>query len=309
MARGTSWNRIIVISEQPVSMPLAFRCDSLRKSYGKRAVLSGLGLSIGEGETVGLLGANGAGKTTLLKVLLGLTPFDGGVAMIGGERSTSLSAVVRAQIGYVPQMPSQFSWLTGKSMLRYVGAFYPNFDWEYTRALTERWKVSVSTPIGLLSPGQQQRLAIARALGHRPRYLVLDEPIAALDPATRIAVIDELAREHEARAISILFSSHITGDLERLCSRFIVLSGGAIVFDESRERCRTYRRATVSGDEQLLAQMSCAGCLRVRKTQEGQRVVVGRQGDIADLARNAPAGVSVRDDDGPLESIVSEWMQ
>jgi len=298
-----------VLSEQPVSRPAAFRCDSLRKAYGKRAVLGGLGLCIEEGETVGLLGANGAGKTTLLKVLLGLTPADGGVAMIAGERSECLSAAVRAQIGYVPQIPSQFSWLTGQSMLRYVAAFYPDFDWNYTRALTERWKVSVNTPIGLLSPGQQQRLAIARALGHRPRYLVLDEPIAALDPATRMAVIDELASEHGARAVSILFSSHITGDLERLCSRFIVLAGGAIVFDESRERCRAYRRATISGDEQSLARMSFAGCQRVRKTQDGQRVIVGREGDIEEIARHAPAGVSVKSDEGPLEAIVSEWMQ
>jgi ABC-2 type transport system ATP-binding protein len=118
---------------------------------------------------------------------------------------------VRARIGYVPQIPNQFAWLTGRAMLRYLAAFYPRFDWTYTDALIERWKISLKTPIGLLSPGQQQRLSIVRALGHRPDFLVLDEPIAALDPATRMAVIDELSSEHRARGVSVIFSSHITG--------------------------------------------------------------------------------------------------
>jgi len=281
----------------------------LRKAYGDRSVLTGVTLTIEPGEIVGLLGANGAGKTTLLKVLLGLTPSDGGLAMVGGERSDGLSPACRAQIGYVPQMPNQFSWLTGRSMLRYVGAFYPGFDWEYTAALAERWKVSLKTPIGLLSPGQQQRLSIARALGHRPRYIVLDEPIAALDPATRIAVIVELAGEHRARGVSIIFSSHITGDLEQLCSRFIVLGGGTIVFDESMDRCRALRRCVVTGEERLLSPISFSQCRRVRKTKDGERVIVVRQDEVGDLDRQAPSGVSIVAEDGTLESILSEWMQ
>ena len=256
-----------------------------------------------------MLGANGTGKTTLLKVLLGLTPADGGAAMVGGEYSARLSPATRERVGYVPQVPNQFSWLTGRSMLRYVAAFYPRFDWDYTNELVERWKVSIKTPIGLLSPGQQQRLSIARALGHRPQYLVLDEPISALDPATRIAVIDELENEHRTRGISIIFSSHITGDLERLCSRFVVLSAGAIALDESIDRCRDYRRWVIAGDEQSLSMMDYSGCRRVRKTRDGERVAVMTRKDTDAFRGSMPSGVTLTTEDDSLEVILSEWMQ
>lgn len=116
----------------------AFKCEALTKLFGGRRVLDGLNLTVEPGETVGLLGANGAGKTTMLKVLLGLLPADGGRSSIAGEPSGNLSSEARARIGYVPQTPAQFAWLTGRAMLRYVGAFYPRFDWQYTESLIEQ---------------------------------------------------------------------------------------------------------------------------------------------------------------------------
>jgi len=272
-------------------------------------VLTGLDLSVAPGETVGLLGANGAGKTTLLQILLGLMPSDSGSASIGGEPSTALSAQARARIGYVPQSPNQFAWLTGGAMLKYIGAFYPRFDWDYTKALIKRWQVSLKTPIAVLSPGQQQRLSIIRALGARPDFLILDEPIAALDPATRIAVIDELTSEHRARGISVLFSSHITADLERLCSRFIVLAQGGIAFDESTARCRNLTRLVIQGDESLLETIPTAEWRQVRRSRAGERIVVAERQQIADLLPRLPAGVTAEAYDGDLEVVLSEWMQ
>jgi ABC-2 type transport system ATP-binding protein len=149
----------------------AFECTSISKSFGRRKVLDGLNLRVEAGQRIGLLGANGAGKTTLLKILLGLMPPTAGMAQVAGEGAASLSAPMRARIGYVPQTPNQFAWLTGHAMLRYVAAFYPRFDWPYTRSLAGRWKLSLKTPIGVLSPGQQQRLSIVRALGPRPDFV------------------------------------------------------------------------------------------------------------------------------------------
>jgi len=287
----------------------AFKCEALRKSFGRRIVLDGLNLVVEPGETVGLLGANGAGKTTLLKILLGLVPSDGGRARIAGERSDALSAAARAHIGYVPQTPNQFSWLTGRAMLRYVAAFYPQFDWAYTDGLIERWKISLKTPIVLLSPGQQQRLSIVRALGSRPDCLILDEPIAALDPATRMAVIDELLSEHRARGISIIFSSHITGDLERLCSRFVVLAAGKIALDDPTEDCRELVRIIVTGDEALLAKMDISDYLRVRKPLDGERVLVAPRNQVAESLTRFSSDLKVVVEEQDLETVLSEWMQ
>jgi ABC-2 type transport system ATP-binding protein len=287
----------------------AFKAEALSKSYGHRRVLDGLNLVLEPGETVGLLGSNGSGKTTLLKTLLGLLLADGGRSSIGGEPSQALSPAIRARVGYVPQTPNQFIWLNGRSMLRYLGAFYPSFDWTYTNELVERWKVSLKTPIGLLSPGQQQRLSIVRALAPRPDFMVLDEPIAALDPATRMAVIDELLNERRARGISIIFSSHITGDLERLCSRFVVLAGGKIALDESTESCRNLVRISVIGAEELLNTVDWTDYRHIRKPRDNERAVVTNRNQAADLLARLPKDLTATLDDNDLESALSEWMQ
>lgn len=287
----------------------AFECTSLSKSFGRRKVLDGLDFRVEPGQCIGLLGANGAGKTTLLKILLGLMPPTTGQASVAGENARSLSTQVRARVGYVPQTPNQFSWLTGQAMLRYVGAFYPRFDWPYTKSLSERWKLSLKTPIGLLSPGQQQRLSIVRALGPRPDLVVLDEPIAALDPATRIAVIDELAHEHAARDISIIFSSHITGDLERLCSHFIILAEGKVVFSEPAALCRSLVRIHVTGREEQLASTPFSECRRVRKPRDGERMLVCFRDQSEEIVALLPPGANARVEDDNFEAAMSEWMQ
>jgi ABC-2 type transport system ATP-binding protein len=287
----------------------AFVCASISKSFGHRKVLDELDLRIEPGQRIGLLGANGAGKTTLLKILLGLMPPTAGRAQIGGEAAGSLSAAMRARIGYVPQTPNQFAWLTGHAMLRYVAAFYPRFDWPYTRSLAERWKLSLKTPIGVLSPGQQQRLSIVRALGPRPDFIVLDEPIAALDPATRIAVIDELAQEHEGRDVAVIFSSHITGDLERLCSHFIILADGKIVLSEAAEVCRSLVRIVLTGDEGRLASESFSECRRVRKSREGERVLVCSRGQSTAVIAQLSPGLTAGVEDENFEAVMSEWMR
>lgn len=290
-------------------MAEAFKCEAVTKSFGRRRVLDGLSLTVEPGETVGLLGANGAGKTTLLKILLGLLPTDAGRSSIGEEPSRSLSAVARGRIGYVPQTPAQFAWLTGRAMLRYVGAFYPRFDWRYTESLIGRWKISLRTPIGLLSPGQQQRLSIVRALGARPDFVVLDEPIAALDPATRLAVIEELVQEHRVRGISIIFSSHITGDLERLCNRFVVLAGGKIALNESTMSCRNWLRIVVNGPEELLRTVDFSRYRRVRTPRAGERVLVALRVEASESIAQLPDGLSASIEDTDVESVLSEWMQ
>jgi ABC-2 type transport system ATP-binding protein len=240
---------------------------------------------------------------------LGLLPVERGRVSVAGEPPLALSEALRARLGYVPQAPAQFAWLTGQAMLRYVAAFYPAFDWEYTEGLTRRWNVALNTPIAALSPGQQQRLSIIRALGSRPDLLILDEPIASLDPATRMDVIDELAREHRSRRLTLLFSSHITADLERLCDRFMVLAGGRIVLAQSTAACRELVRVCLQGDETLLRGWSYPACLRTRKARDGELVLVIRREQLRELLEQLPERLHPQVEERDLEVVLSEWMQ
>jgi ABC-2 type transport system ATP-binding protein len=281
----------------------------LKKSFGRRPVLDLLDFTVERADAVGLLGANGAGKTTLLKSLLGLQSLDAGRCTVLGDSSSSLSPAVRARIAYVPQTSGQFPWLTGQKMLRYVSAFYPIFDWTYVRDLAVRWKLALRTPIGVLSPGQQQRLSIVRALATRPDVLILDEPIASLDPATRIAVIDELIGERSRRPLSVVFSSHLIGDLERLCSKFAVLAAGRIAVIEEVAWFKNLTRVSLEADESVLNAMSIPGATLIRKVADGRRVAVVERPGVERLAATLPSTVRIQVDELDLETLASEWMQ
>ena len=296
------------MSIQPSSTSCGFRAFELRKTFGKKVVLDDLTLDVPVGCTLGLLGENGSGKSTLLKILLGLIPADGGEALVAGEASARLSPAVREKIGYVVQSPGQFPWLSGKAMLEYVGSFYPTYDRDYARALADRWRLSLRTPIGLLSPGQQQRLSIVRALATRPTLLVLDEPIASIDPATRLAVIDELLAQREQRELTVIFSSHITGDLERFCSHFAVLANGKIAMSEPTSTIRALRRLTIEGEESKVAALSLGAAKHVREAP-GKRIVVVEESRRSELLASLPDDVNVKSETRDLESVLSEWMQ
>ena len=287
-----------------------FLARGVRKTFGRRIVLDDLTLEVPHGTTLGLLGANGSGKTTLLKILLGLTPADAGETGIAGEPSSALSAALRGRLGYVPQTPNQFYWLNGKAMLAYIAAFYPGFDRDYARYLLDRWKVSLKTPIVALSPGQQQRLSIVRALAPRPDWLLLDEPIASLDPATRIAVIEELLEEQRRRPLTVIFSSHITGDLRRFCTHFAVLAGGRIAVMDRTEVLQRLVRVIVHGSESLLGGLDLSFARYVRKPAEGTRAVVLDGGaQIERLRAMLPSGLTCQLEEPDLEAVMSEWMQ
>jgi ABC-2 type transport system ATP-binding protein len=287
----------------------AVAARGLKKGFGRRAVLDGLDLTIEPGESIGLLGANGAGKTTLLRSLLGLLPVDAGRCSVLGEPSSALPPSTRARVAYVPQTPGQFPWLSGKAMLRYVSAFYPVFDWDYVQDLAARWKLALRTPIGVLSPGQQQRMSIVRALATRPDVLVLDEPIASLDPATRIAVIDELISERARRPVTILFSSHLIGDLERLCSKFAILVSGKIAVMDTVAWFRSLVRVGLEGDEPALVRTTIPGAALVRNVANGRRIAVIERAGVTHLSETLPSTIRLTTDQPDVETLASEWMQ
>ena len=202
--------------------------QGLTVSFGKQRVLDGLDWSLPAGRVVGLLGRNGAGKTTLIETLLGLREPAAGQAQLLGEPALALGDDARARIGYVPQRSDLFEWLTADQLLAYFRSFYPRWNTAKVDGLMSRWDIERDKPIGKLSHGQQQRLSIVRALAHEPELLVLDEPVASLDPAARRDFLGELVDQVSDQRTTIVFSTHILSDLERVAVDVAFLSGGRI---------------------------------------------------------------------------------
>jgi ABC-2 type transport system ATP-binding protein len=141
---------------------------------------------------VGVLGKNGAGKTTLLELLLGFTPAMSGSVSLFGHDSYRLSGALKARVGFVPQQDELLGHLRVDQQLRVIASFYPKWDHELVRRLTCAWELEPAQRIMTMSVGQRQRLSILLALGHRPDLLILDEPVASLDPIARRQFLEEI---------------------------------------------------------------------------------------------------------------------
>ncbi|URM34460.1 ABC transporter ATP-binding protein [Cytobacillus firmus] len=200
----------------------------LKKRFKEQEVIKGLDFQLKEGKCIALLGANGAGKTTTLKMLAGLVkPDSGTIVYEGGEK-----ADFRRLIGYLPQFPVFYEWMTGREFLEYAGqlAGLPKAEAkDRAKELLELTGISEAKNrrIGKYSGGMKQRLGIAQAIIHRPRLVMLDEPVSALDPFGRREVLELLNRLKKETAI--LFSTHILNDAEEICDEILFLHGGELV--------------------------------------------------------------------------------
>jgi ABC-2 type transport system ATP-binding protein len=207
------------------------RLSSISKYFGGTQVLQGLDFQVLPGQVIGLLGRNGAGKSTLLECLLGLRETDGGSVTIYGEDVNALSDATRARIGYVPQKSDLFEWMTPRQMLDYCKALYPRWNAAKVDGLLARWgfdKAMQDKPISKLSGGAQQRLSIIRALGPDPDLLILDEPVSSLDPVGRRDFLRELIDGVIEHGTTVVFSTHILSDLERVALDVAFLKDGKI---------------------------------------------------------------------------------
>ncbi|MGB9991838.1 ABC transporter ATP-binding protein [Massilia sp. SM-13] len=253
----------------------------ISKSFGSQQILRGLDWHVEAGRVVGLLGRNGAGKSTLIECMLGLRETEAGSAALFGENvAQGLSEQARAGIGYVPQKSDLFDWLTPVQLLAYFRAQYPRWNEAKVNSLLERWLPASarSQPIERLSGGEQQRLSIIRALAHDPSLLVLDEPVASLDPVGRRDFLRELIDGVIERDTTVVFSTHILSDLERVAIDLAFLKDGRIALESPLDELLGSARRIVGAANELAA-LRVAGEISREQDRNGTMSIVARLSD------------------------------
>lgn len=206
------------------------RITGLYKSFGDKAVLKGLNLTVPEHSIFGFIGKNGSGKTTTMKTVLGLIKADDGEIFVNGEKVVYGQTATNRYIGYLPDVPEFYSFMTAKEYLRFCGEI-TGMDKNEIDARSDE----LLNLVGLgnekhrikgFSRGMKQRLGIAQALLNRPKLLICDEPTSALDPVGRKEILDILLSVKEQT--TVLFSTHILSDVERICTNVAFLDNGVI---------------------------------------------------------------------------------
>jgi ABC-2 type transport system ATP-binding protein len=202
----------------------------LGKQLGGRAILKDVSFEVSRGQVVGLVGKNGAGKSTLFDLLLGFAQPSVGSCQVLGEDCRALSAAARSRIGFVPQQDELSGLLTGIQQMALVAALHPRWNTSLVARLAHEWEVPLEQRIGRLSGGERQKLATLCALGHEPELLVLDEPAASLDPVARRKFMQEILAIAGDGARTLIYASHIIGDVERVASHLWLLREGSLVW-------------------------------------------------------------------------------
>ncbi len=262
----------------------------LYKRFGDKEVLSGLDLSVPEHSIFGFVGKNGSGKTTTMKTVLGLLKADGGEIRVNGEAVVYGQTATNRYIGYLPDVPEFYPFMTAPEYLRFCGEISGLSKAENEERINELLSL-----VGLadekhrikgFSRGMKQRLGIAQALLNRPKLLICDEPTSALDPVGRKEILDILVSVKNET--TVLFSTHILSDVERICTDVAFLSNGVVNIQgklseiKTKYRSEEYLLETDSADDIDKMLRSFANA---RKTGEYQLVFSEKDYSAADVLR------------------------
>jgi ABC-2 type transport system ATP-binding protein len=208
-------------------MTAVIETNGLGKQYGRKRALQDCTLSIPDGKVVGLVGPNGAGKTTLLQLAVGLlAPTTGSITVLGGGPGDGPAQLAR--VGFVAQDTPTYAGLTVAQHLRMGAYLNENWDRDLAESRIDQLDVDPRQKAGSLSGGQRAQLALTLAVARRPEVLILDEPVASLDPLARREFLQRLMEIVAKDGMSVILSSHLIADLERVCDYLVILVGSHV---------------------------------------------------------------------------------
>jgi ABC-2 type transport system ATP-binding protein len=216
--------------------------SELTRRFGATTALNAVSLSLPRGAVYGLVGANGAGKTTLIKHVLGLLRAERGAVRVFGLDPVADPVGVLSRIGYLSEENDLPGWMRVDELIRYTSAFYPKWDDDYAEELRRAFALDPTAKIKDLSKGQKARAGLLIALAHRPELLVLDEPSSGLDPIVRRDILGAVIRTIADEGRTVLFSSHLLGEVEQVADHVTMISQGRIVLSGRLDAIRESHR-------------------------------------------------------------------
>lgn len=220
------YNPTVMLNTTPIKI------TGLSKYYGKSRGIVDLNLEVLQGEILGYLGPNGAGKTTTMRILMDFIRASEGTAQIFGMDSHKDSLNIRRNIGYLSTSPVLYENLTGRQFLTYCMNIKGQDETTSFIELAERLNCDLDKKIDTLSHGNKQKIAIIRALAHKPQLVIMDEPTTGLDPLVQNE-FESIIREMAADGSTILFSSHVLSEVENICDRIAIIGNGKLITMEN----------------------------------------------------------------------------
>jgi ABC-2 type transport system ATP-binding protein len=216
--------------------------SDLTRRFGTKRALDSVSLAIPRGAVHGLVGENGAGKTTLIKHILGLLRAQSGSVRVFGLDPVADPVGVLSRIGYLSEERDLPGWMTVAELIRYSRAFYPAWDDAYAEQLRQTFELDAAATIKNLSKGQTARVGLLVALAYRPELLVLDEPSTGLDPVVRRDILAAIIHTIAGEGRTVLFSSHILDEVERVADHVTMISHGKMVLSGTLGEIRESNR-------------------------------------------------------------------
>lgn len=215
-------------------MTAIFEFQQITKRFGKQVALDQITFSGESGEVIAILGENGAGKTTALKILLGLLSRDGGASRVLGMSSQTQGEEIRRKVGYMPDRPALYDWMTVTEIGWFAAGFYPLGYQQRYQNLIQRFELPAEKAIKNLSKGMQGKVSLALAMAHEPELLVLDEPTSGLDPLVRREFLESMI-DVASTGRTVLLSSHQIAEVERVADKIAIIRQGKLALFESLE--------------------------------------------------------------------------
>jgi len=243
--------------------------NHLTKYYGKARGIVDVSFSEEEGEILGFIGPNGAGKSTTIRLLLSLIYPTSGSARVFGKDVTAHGPEIRRDIGYLPSEVYYYDGMKVIDLLKYSASFYAGDCTQRMHDLSETMELELNRRISDLSYGNKKKVGIVQGLLHSPKLLFLDEPTAGLDPLMQHKFFDLIRREN-ARGVTVFFSSHILGEVQRLCTRVGIIREGSIVEISNIRTLQqnNYKKVSVTADGLNPAFFDLPGVTKVQ-TEDG----------------------------------------